>query len=163
MAFDKMEWHYGGDYPEGLPDENGGTHIGMFLAWIIARDLIGEMHHENSQEAIRRVLKREITGCDFLITECDERLWEEDISEEGLAFVQDYYDSETAFAQQYADYLQDYCDVFDAHAAANGFEYESIYHIENSWENVDRLMPTLDKRYQEWQVWHRNPANSDES
>ena len=35
MAIDRMDWHYGGDYPEGLPTENGGTHIGFYLTWII--------------------------------------------------------------------------------------------------------------------------------
>jgi hypothetical protein len=160
MAFDRMDWHYGGDYPKGLPTENGGTHIGMFLAWIIANDLVGEMHREESKAALKKLLKREITGRDFLIELCDEKLWADDFNEQGLAFAKDYYESDTAFAKEYSYYLQDYCDVFNAHAAANGFEFESTYHIENTWENVDRLTPILDKRYAQWQVWHSDPANS---
>jgi hypothetical protein len=29
MSYDRADWHYGGNYPKGLPPENGGTHIGM--------------------------------------------------------------------------------------------------------------------------------------
>jgi hypothetical protein len=36
---DRADWHYGGDYPPDLPSENGGTHIGIYLAWIIHRRL----------------------------------------------------------------------------------------------------------------------------
>jgi hypothetical protein len=38
---DRADWHYGGGdlYPKELPPENGGTHIGMYLAWIIQRGL----------------------------------------------------------------------------------------------------------------------------
>ncbi len=44
MAYDRADWHYGGDFPEGLAPECSGTHIGMFLAWAIQRGLEGELH-----------------------------------------------------------------------------------------------------------------------
>ena len=37
-SIDRADWHYGGDYPKELPIENGGTHIGMFINWIIDND-----------------------------------------------------------------------------------------------------------------------------
>jgi hypothetical protein len=102
------------------------------LAWIIANDLVGEMHREESNDALKLLLKRQITGRNFLIKHCDGKLWADDFNEQGLAFAKDYYESETAFAKEHAYFLQDYCDVFNAHAAANGFEYESTYHVENT-------------------------------
>ena len=39
MAIDNAAWHYGGNFPEELPKENGGTHIGFFLAWIINKNI----------------------------------------------------------------------------------------------------------------------------
>jgi hypothetical protein len=38
---DRADWHYGGGdlYPKELPPENGGTHIGMYLAWIVQHGL----------------------------------------------------------------------------------------------------------------------------
>jgi hypothetical protein len=38
-SIDRADWHYGGDYPPDLPSENGGTHIDIYLAWIIHRRL----------------------------------------------------------------------------------------------------------------------------
>ena len=70
-SIDKIDWHSGGNFPDDLPPENGGTHIGMFLAWIINNDLIGEMHLEDSIEFINSVKNREKTGRDFLIEQCD--------------------------------------------------------------------------------------------
>ena len=159
MAFDRMDWHYGGDYPNDLPTENGGTHIGMFLAWVVMRGLVGDMHLEDSMPALKQLQAREITGRDFLVTQCDEKLWDDDFNAQGLAFAKDYYENETAFADEYNDYMQDYCEVFNRHAANNGFEYASTYHVENTWENYDRLTPILDQRFAEWQDWASNPAN----
>jgi hypothetical protein len=44
MAYDRADWHYGSDFPNDVPDENGGTHIGMFLAWAI----INNWHFDTS-------------------------------------------------------------------------------------------------------------------
>ncbi|MGB4812195.1 MAG: hypothetical protein WBP13_06900 [Methylophilaceae bacterium] len=159
MAFDRMDWHYGGDYPTGLPTVNGGTHIGMFLAWVIEHQLVGDMHLKDSKVALKKLLAREITGRDFLVSECDEKFWDEDLNAQGLAFTKDYYVGDTAFADQHNDYLKDYCDLFNAHAEANGFKYESTYHIENTWDNYDKLKPIIDQRFAQWQVWTSNPAN----
>jgi len=29
--YDDASWHYGGEYPENISEENASTHIGMFL------------------------------------------------------------------------------------------------------------------------------------
>jgi len=80
MAYDRVDWHYGGDYPKDLPPENGGTHIGIFLAWAIIHNLEGELHHEDErdQKALQAIRDRTMTGRDFLIRQCDEKFWEED-------------------------------------------------------------------------------------
>ena len=89
MAYDRADWHYGGDYPEGLPPENGGTHIGMFLAWAIMNGLEGESHREESPTSIAAVRARQMTGREFLFKECDEKFWDEDLSDEGNAFAEE--------------------------------------------------------------------------
>lgn len=159
MAFDRMDWHYGGDYPNDLPNQNGGTHIGMFLAWAFARGLTGEMHLAESSDALKQLQARQITGRDFLISQCDEKFWDEDLNAQGCAFAKDYYDGESSFSAQYVDYLQDYCDVFNQDAAEHGFEYASLYHIEDTWENFDKLKPILDERFDQWQRWVSNSEN----
>lgn len=32
-SIDRMDWHYGLNYPSELPAQNTGTHIEMFLKW----------------------------------------------------------------------------------------------------------------------------------
>lgn len=159
MAYDRIDWHSGGDYPEGLPEENGGIPIGMFLAWAFERGMAGEFHREDSAVALKRLKRREMTGLDYLIEECDGKLWEEDLNEQGNAFAVDYYEHQSAFAAQYGSYLSDYCDVFNRYATEQGFEYPSVYHVENTWANYDRLKPLLDERFAQWQVWSALPSN----
>lgn len=37
---DRIDWHGGSDnFPEELEHEAGGTHLGMFLAWVINNNL----------------------------------------------------------------------------------------------------------------------------
>jgi len=156
-AIDKMSWHYDSDdYPKELKTENAGIHIGMYLAWAFSQGMVGEVHLEESTKALEKLSRREITGLDFLIYECDERLLDEDLSEEGAAFALDYYDDEASFAKKFGYYLQDYCDVFNAWADSQGFEYESLFHVENTWENFERLKPILEKRFKQWRNWREN-------
>lgn len=135
MAIDRMDWHYGGDFPDDLSDENGGTHIGIYLAWIINNDLQGEIHDEDSAEALQDVKNRKITGRDFLIEQCDEKFWEEDLNEEGFAFTEFYY---------HEKYFDDYANALAKNSA-------SIYHVENTWENYDKIAFVIDSRFKQWQ------------
>ena len=160
MSYDRMDWHSGGNYPAGLPPENAGTHIGMFLAWAFKNGLAGPLHTKKSAKLLSQLGRREITGRDFLIEACDGKFWKDDLNDTGQAFAADYYENESGFAKQFSSYLNDYCNVFDQHAAANNFEYESTYHVENTWENYDRLEPLLDERFCRWQVWRAEPGNT---
>jgi len=151
MAIDRMDVYYGAnDYPKDLPPENGGTHIGMYLAWAFSQGMAGDINLELSAEALEKLKRREITGRDFFINECDEKFCEEDLNEEGMAFTLDYYFSKSAFAEQFGEYIQDYCNLFNT---TQTFEYPSIFHVENTWQNFDRLKPILDKRLQQWRSW----------
>ncbi|KAB8066823.1 DUF7832 domain-containing protein [Janthinobacterium violaceinigrum] len=159
MAYDRIDWHSGENYPDDLPEENGGIPIGMFLAWLLNQDMASAFHRTDSPEELKRLARREMTGLQFLIDACDGKLWEEDLNDQGNAFTVDYYDKKSAFAQQHGSFLQDYCDVFNRHAAEHGFEYPSVYHVQNTWEKFDLLKPTLDQRYGQWQAWSADPAN----
>ncbi|MGX9713409.1 DUF7832 domain-containing protein [Janthinobacterium lividum] len=159
MAYDRIDWHSGGKYPDDLPEENGGIHIGMFLAWLLNEGMASDFHRTDSPDELRRLASREMTGLQFLIEACDGKLWEDDLNDQGNAFTVDYYDKKSPFAQQHGSFLQDYCDVFNRHAAAHGFEYASVYHVQDTWEKFDQLKPMLDQRYSQWQAWSADPAN----
>lgn len=143
MAYDRADWHYGGNYPADLPPENGGTHIGTFLAWAIHRGLEGTLHRESSQAALAAVRRREMTGCQFLFDQCDEKFTDEDLNEEGNAFAKAYFGPAASGA-----YVTDY-----EATLLNGLP--SLYHVEDSWRNFDRIAPVIDRRYAEWK---RPPA-----
>lgn len=138
MAYDKMDWHYGGNFPSGLPDEAGGTHIGMFLAWAITRGLEGEMHRTDSVAALQAVRDRAMTGREFLIEQCDEKFWEGDLNDEANAFAKFYYEGEGR-----GSYLADY-------EAALGGRLPTLYHVQDTWSNFDVLAPVIDRRFAEW-------------
>lgn len=138
MAIDRMDWHYGGDYPEGLPDENGGTHIGMYLTWIITNHLEGEDHQEDSQEELEAVRNRTMSGRDFLINMCDEKFIDTDLNEEGLAFTEYYYNGNNLYFSDYEKALAK--------------DLPSLYHVENTWDNYDRIAPVISATYQKWQT-----------
>jgi hypothetical protein len=140
-SYDRMDWHHGGDYPEGLPTENSGTHIGMYLAWIINNDLHGDLFRQESNESIQKVLRREWTGRDFLINECDEKFWEDDMNDEGNEFTKFYY--ETQEGNEISYFFEDYAGLF-------GETVDSIYEVENTWDNYDKLRSLIDKRYSDW-------------
>ncbi|MCT3735613.1 hypothetical protein HZQ27_05180 [Elizabethkingia anophelis] len=141
MTYDRIDWHSEGDgFPKNISSDNGGTHIGMFSTWIIQNDLIGELHREESQESIEKVKNREMTGRDFLIKECDSKLWDEDLNEKGNRFAKYYFADNNGYKQ----YIIDYENLF--------LDYDNLYEIEDTWENYDRIRPVLDKRYLEWDL-----------
>lgn len=148
MAHDRADAHYGGDFPTDLPPEAGATHIGMFLAWAILRGLESESHQRESAEALDALRQHRMTGREFLITLCDEKFWEQDLSEIGNAFTRDYY-----VAVREPCYLTDY-------AGCLAVGLPSVYHVADTWENFARLAPILDRRFAEWKERREENAKS---
>lgn len=138
MAIDRMDWHSDSALEQGLNEESAATHIGMYLAWIIEHELVGEFHLEESAAALQQLKDRQISGRDFLIELCDEKFWEEDLNPEGLAFTQAYYEND-------ADYFNDYIEVLAQ-------DLPSLYHVENSWDNYERIAQRINQRYQDWKL-----------
>ncbi len=141
MAYDKAEWHSGGEYPADLPPENGGTHIGMFLAWAIHRGLEGEVLREDFADELAAVRARRMTGRQFLFECCDGKLTRDDFSDDGNAFATAYYESE----DEEWGYMPDYAQLFDGQG-------ETLYHVADSWENFDRMAAIIDKRLAEYRA-----------
>ena len=132
---DRADWHYGGDYPKGLPPENAGTHIGIYLAWVIHRQLGSKQLVKLGAETYQKVLRREATGRDLLFAELDEKFFPQLLNSEGGAFTSAYYETN--------DFLNDYDLVL-------GGELESLYHVQDSWENYDKMAVRLDERLAAW-------------
>lgn len=142
--YDDASWHYDADnFPKDLPSEAGGTHIGMFMAWMILRDRIGDSLRTDSEAGLLAVRRRQKTGREFLFEECDEKLLPEDLSDEGNAFARVYYQDGKGMIRP-DGYLGDYERVL-------GADLPDLYRVEDTWESFDRLAPMIDRRFEEWQ------------
>jgi hypothetical protein len=140
----------GGDLPPDVPPENGGTLIGMFLAWVILKGLEAEMHRRDAADELRQVRERTMTGREFLFRVCDGKFWDADLSPEGLAFARWYY---ALAGGTYGPYWYDYVEAVVG-------ELPTVYHVADSWENFDRVAPFIDARYAEWKQRHAEQTAS---
>lgn len=139
MKYDDASWHYGGDFPADLPDEAGGTHTGLYLAWALLSGLAGEIHQSDFAAELEALKNRRISPGAYFLNICDGKFTDEDLSDEGNAFTQFYFDF------QKGKYLLDYEEAF-----LDGLP--SLYHVIDSWENFDKIRPILDQRFQHWRV-----------
>jgi hypothetical protein len=140
MKYDDATWHYGGNFPADLPREAGATHSGMFLAWALLSGLAGTLHLRDLPESIPALQRREITPGAFLISVCDGKFVDEDLNEEGNLFAAAYFDLKKG------KYISDY-------EATLAVGLPGAYHVQDTWENFDRLKPILDSRLAQWREW----------
>jgi len=132
MKYDDASWHYGGKFPKGLPKRNGGTHIGMFVAWMIEHGLMSEEHELEARAELARVRARKMTGTDFLFVVCDEKLTDDDFSPEGNRFALAYFEGA---------YTDDYLRTFKVK------DDGSVYTVADTWASYERLRPAIDRAY----------------
>lgn len=137
MAYiDCAEWHYSST-PAELPPENAGTHIGMYVAWIIHRQLAGKELILQTGDTHSWVLAREVTGRDLLFTKLEGQFFEQLLNAEGQEFTRSYYQTNA--------YANDYDRVLCG-------DLPSLYHVADTWENFDKLTPVLDDRLAAWRA-----------
>jgi hypothetical protein len=137
VVYDKAKYHYGGDYPDGLPDEQAFVHTGLYLGWIVDRDLYSVEFREGTADLIAAFRSREVTGPE-IYESWDGCLIDTMLSADGNAFSHDYFDFDRG------NYLADYEELFLG-------DLPSLYHVANTWDNYERLRVRLDERFAEWQ------------
>jgi len=137
MKYDDASWHYGGDFPDDLPQSAGGTHSGMFLARASLNDMTGSLHTDDFPDALARPKAREITPGQYLLTVCNEKFTDGGLNEEGNAFAAAYFDLESG--QHLADYAIALCG-----------DLPTLYHAADTWEPYDQLAPVLDLALLRW-------------
>jgi|JI10StandDraft_1071094.scaffolds.fasta_scaffold49939_5 hypothetical protein len=139
MAIDNAEWHYSGDFPKNLPDENGGTHIGIYLTWILMNRLEGSEILEDNKKACEKVRARKMTGRDFLFEYLDGKLSEYDLNPEARAFTLKYYDPNDS----------EYCDDY---LKALKISMKQFYEVKDTWSNYDKVAKLMDKSFAMWKA-----------
>lgn len=135
--YDDASWHYGGDFPEDLPEEAGATHIAMFLAWALLRGMAGpEFKDKSLNGKLLALQKRQVTPGQFLMESLDGKFVSFELNDEGNAFATEYYVPQNLYVADYEETL--------------AADLPSLYHIKDSWKNFDAFRPRLDQRYDEW-------------
>lgn len=109
----------------------------MYLAWVIGHGLDSAALRRLAGDGREAVLQRRISGRTLLLERLDGKFFEALLTPEGRAFTRGYYETN--------QYLQDYDAVL-------GADLPTLYHVEDSWENFDRLAPVLDRRLAQWRA-----------
>lgn len=141
-VYDKAKYHYDGEYPKELPIEKAFVHTGFYLGWIIENDLYSEDFAEDMAEEIVAFKERKITGTKVYEL-CDGVLLDDMLNDEGNSFTQYYFD----FSR--GSYMKDYEILL-----AKGLP--SFYHVEDTWENYDRLAGKINQQFERW----KNPEQN---
>ena len=142
MKYDDASWHYGGDFPQDLPNEAGATHAGMFFVWALLHDLGGSLHVHDSPDDYAKLKSREFTPGEFFLRNCDGKLTDEDFNADGNGFAASYFDLESGA------YIRDYMEIL-----TKGLP--SVYHVPDTWDSYDRLSPAINTAYEEWRKTSR--------
>jgi hypothetical protein len=130
VKYDDAEFHD----PEGnLEQEFAAAHIALFLRWCVERNLISEFLKKESGAALASARSGTITYTELLLSHCDGKLVDEELSEEGNRFAGAYYSK---------GYLVDYSDIC-------GFPNYSCTEAEHDYATISAL---LDRRFAEFQA-----------
>ncbi|WP_299081245.1 hypothetical protein [uncultured Paraglaciecola sp.] len=135
MKYDDASWHpEGTDGEYTLPEGSSRTHIGLFLAWAITRDLVSDYHTKEHADALAEVKARTMTGSEYLHRYCGDKLLADDLNEAGNAFAEMFYE------QSYlgGEYL---------FAADPGMDADSLYQIPDTWATFDVVAAMLDSYF----------------
>lgn len=133
MKYDDAEYYFL-NFETDLPNENGGRHIGLFLEWAILRGLASTEHMEHAS-ALR---SGEASGLDLLFDQCDGKLMDEDLGDEGNLFAADYYE---------AHHLDDFIAAMNLDADAG---VDEIFGADLNRQRHRRVLWQLDRRYSDW-------------
>jgi hypothetical protein len=134
--YDQAQQHLGTGFPESLPMEQAYVHIGMYLGWIIESGFYSEYFSEEASTEIFRFKRKEIS-CTILSEVWNGYLAFEFFDKTGNNFSLFYYTSGL--------YRKDYEEIL-------GRDLPTIYHVEDTWPNYDKLKMRINARYEEWQT-----------
>jgi hypothetical protein len=132
--YDNAKAHFLGNFPDSLPIEQAYIHIGIYLGWAIERKLYSEYFEEEASNQIFRFRRREIS-CTILSEIWDGYLGHEFFERQGNLFTYYYYGGGL--------YRRDYEEILVK-------DLPSLYHVQDSWENYERMKARIDLRFGDW-------------
>lgn len=136
-VYDKAEYHAEDENGGLLTDKQASVHTGLFVGWLLEHQLMSLKFIEESTVEIEQFLQKQMTGTDVYLA-WDGALVSDMLSEEGNAFALAYFDFDEG------DYLNDYEELFPT--------LHSLYDVEDTWDNYEKLKKVIDERYKEWKM-----------
>jgi hypothetical protein len=135
VIYDDAAYHRGAPVflTEHLDPHSAGTHIGMYLSWIIQNRLESFSLRQTAANPVEEVRAQHLTGREFLFAHCAGRLDSSALNPEAQTFTTFYYDQ----------YLRDYHDLLAAEGAG-------AYSVADTTANYSRLAALMDKRLQDF-------------
>ena len=150
MKYDDASWHYGGDFPEHAPIENGGIHIALYLKWAFLKGWAGEIHLEEDESEVDKVLSSEMTATEYFFKYCDGKLTDEDFNSDGVAVANRYYGDDGLYLDDYANSIDD--DLYTI--SEEQHDFEKLYKIMNSrLESGILTNEDLKNKKPKWKFW----------
>ena len=113
-------------------------HTGLYLGWIIDSDLHSEEFADDNADLITQFKERKCQPCEIYEVN-DGCLADDMLNQSGNAFTQSYFDFSNG------RFLKDYDKTL-----AKGLP--SLYHVQGTWANYDKLKAVIDQRYKEWKA-----------
>ena len=139
MKYDDAEYCFLNFETDRLPNEAGGTHTGMYLAWAASKGLLGD---DFDEATLAPLMARQVTGSQLYFQCCDGKLTDDDFNGLGNAFTASYYE---------ASFVADYERVLADQMPNGRGTTDDFCSVPDTWENYDRLAPVLDERFAQWQ------------
>lgn len=132
-VYDKAKYHDESVQDLGLPDDHAANHTVFFLRWLIENDMMNAEFMSESGDAYRagKSSIHDVYGW------WDRCLVSDMLTDEGNAFAQAYFDFQTG------KFLEDYEETV-------GGDLPSIFHVEYTEENYQRLKHVFDARFAQW-------------
>jgi hypothetical protein len=131
-------------YPDSLPIEASYIHIGFFLGWAIENNLVSDEFEDEFMLKINHFKQRQIS-CTLVSELWDGHLTDEMLNRDGRLFAEAYYLS--------GYFLKAYKALFP--------EASSIYYIEDTWENYQKVAQLLTQNYDTWREERRKQKELD--
>ncbi|MEM7477596.1 MAG: hypothetical protein AAF483_21625 [Planctomycetota bacterium] len=135
-VYDEAKWHFGGNYPAELDENNAYTHAGYFFGWIVDNALVDAEFLDDFGDEIARFRSRQISARDLFIL-ADGALVDDMMNDTGNAFAAFYFDMKTG------QYLDDYEALL-----ATGLP--TTYHVQDTPENYAVICARITERFNEW-------------
>lgn len=146
MKIDDAE-NYFLNFETDLPSEAGAIPLGMYFAWLADTRLLSA---DQATAVARHRSAGSPSSADVFLTVCDGKLMASDLSAEGQAFTQHYYQRH---------YLHDYALCFNVDEGS----VDALCGVEDTPAQVERLAKGLTLRYQQWQKARKAPASASAS